>query len=116
MQVYYDRAAREFASLNEGDSVLVRTDKEQTWESAVVMQEHESLQSYLADNAQSALRCNRVHLQPTITGTRHDAEPVGPSTQTQSVAVEPLMALCHPGLQTLKCQHRRSFPPLVYSC
>ena len=72
-----------------GDSVLVRTDKEQTWEPAVVMQEHGSPRSYLVDNGQSVLRCNRVHLQPTIAGARQDAESVGPCMQTPGVAVEP---------------------------
>ena len=57
-KVYYDRGSKELAPLHEGDRVLVRTDKEKTWDPPVVVQEHANLRSYVLDNGQSCVRRN----------------------------------------------------------
>jgi len=63
----YDRSARELAPLHRGDTVLVRTDHEKTWEPAKIVQNHTNPRSYLLNNGQTLVRRNRVHLQPAGT-------------------------------------------------
>lgn len=61
---YYDRGSKELDPLHQGQSVLVRTDKDRTWEPAVVVKNDTNPRSYILSNGQSLIRRNRVHLQP----------------------------------------------------
>ena len=71
---YHDRGTRSLPPLNSGDKVVVRTDKQASWEPAVVVDSHPSPRSYVIDDGHQLLRRNRVHLKPNNVNTSVESE------------------------------------------
>lgn len=59
----HDKTARPLQPLKEGETVLVRTDKEPKWTPGLVLAEHKTPRSYIVDQGTSIVRRNRVHLK-----------------------------------------------------
>ena len=74
---YYDRGTKNLPPLTTGDNVVVRTDKQTSWEPAVVVDSHTSPRSYVIDDGRQLLRRNRVHLKPSTVGASQEPEEDG---------------------------------------
>ena len=63
-KVSYDRSARPLALLEPGSHAYVRTDEEDEWKPATVVDVHISPRSYVVDNGRTMVRRNRAHIKP----------------------------------------------------
>lgn len=64
---YYDSTTKLLPPLQPGDKAFVRTDSQDQWRPATVVDKLPEPRSYLLDNGQNLVRRNRVHIKPDKT-------------------------------------------------
>ena len=80
----HDRSARSLTPLQGGEEIVVRTNKDDRWMPASIVEAHSTPRSYIVDNGRNLVRRNRVHIKPAANGnsnqqpTDHGAIPATP--------------------------------------